>query len=128
MSARAPATLKKSFDADISSQHEYHLPGIDLRRGFYRGRPGLGLDAAAALALHHLRRSRETAAGSVQSSAPRHGTWDRLPLLPYLGRAIRLRGNSTDKDVYELPFADMDQRADARAGARQLPQRPVIAV
>ncbi len=47
--------------------------------------------------------------------------WHRLPLLPYLGRGIRLCGNSADQDLHELPLADVDQRADAGAGAGELP-------
>src|ERR1700751_167828 len=128
MSTRTPATLKKSFDADLSSQHEHHLAGVDLRRSVYRGGAGVGPLPVSGVALYHQCRSGETAAGTVQPSAPRHRARHRLPLLPYLGRAVEFRGYSSDQDLHELPFADLDERIHARTRARQLSQRAVVAV
>ena len=36
---------------------------------------------------------------------------------------IRLCRHSSHQDLHELPFADLDERADAGAGARELPHR-----
>ena len=36
---------------------------------------------------------------------------------------VGLRRHSADQDLHELPLADLDQRADPGAGARQLPRR-----
>ena len=44
-----------------------------------------------------------------------------LPLLPQHGGSFFLGGNAPDANLHDLPFADLDQRRDARAGARQLP-------
>ena len=51
------------------------------------------------------------------------GTGHRLPLLPHLGGNFQLRRHSSDQDLHELPFPDLDQRRHAGAGARELPQR-----
>ena len=48
----------------------------------------------------------------------------RLPLLPHLGREGALRRRSADGNLHDLPFADLDQRADARAGAGKSRQEP----
>jgi hypothetical protein len=41
----------------------------------------------------------------------------------HTGREIIVRGDSTYANVHDLPLANLDQRTDARAGARQLPRR-----
>ena len=51
------------------------------------------------------------------------GPGHRLPLLPHLGRDVELRRHPADADLHELPLADLDERRDARAGARQLRHR-----
>ncbi len=62
------------------------------------------------------------AARAVQPQASRRRTRSRLPLLPFLGRGFLLRGHAPDADLHDLPFADLDQRRNARAGSRQLPR------
>ena len=69
---------------------------------------------------HEPERVRGTA-DPVQSRAPRRRHRHRLPLLPHLGRGIRVRQHSADQDLHELPLADLEHRADSRTGARQLP-------
>ena len=71
---------------------------------------------------------RPGAAGAVQPPAPQCGTGHRLPLLPHVGGAVELRRDSADQDLHELPFADLDERSDAGAGARKLSHRQVAAV
>ena len=63
----------------------------------------------------------------VQFSHAHHvgGDGHRLPLLPHDRRRVGVREYSADQDLHELPLADLDQCADARAGARQLPRQPV---
>ena len=40
---------------------------------------------------------------------------------PHLGREVVLSRACRHTDVHDLPFADLDQLLDARAGARELP-------
>ena len=67
------------------------------------------------------------AADPVQPCAPRRRHGHRLPLLPYVGRGVRVRQHPADQDLHELPLADLDERADPRAGARQLPRQQAAA-
>ena len=67
----------------------------------------------------------QAAAGAVQPPAPCRGAWNRLPLLPHVGGEIVVCGPSADADMHDVPLADLDQRRDARAGARELPHRRV---
>ena len=55
-------------------------------------------------------------------------TRGRLPLLPYLGRDSALRRNSADRDLHDLPFADLDQRRHACAGAHEPRREPPVAL
>ena len=71
---------------------------------------------------------RARTADSVQPRAPRRRQRHRLPLLPYVGRGLVVRGNSADQDLHELPLADLFQQPVPRAGPRELPHRPSIAV
>ena len=64
----------------------------------------------------------------VQPCAPRRVDGDRLPLLPYVGGGVIFREHSAHQDVHELPFADLDERADPRAYSRELPREPAAAV
>ncbi len=41
------------------------------------------------------------------------GDGHRLPLLPHVGRDLRVRGYSADQDVHELPLADLGRQPDA---------------
>ena len=45
-----------------------------------------------------------------------------------VGRELVLRRHAADQDLHELPFADLGRQRHARAGARQLPHRPVAAL
>ena len=68
---------------------------------------------------------RARAADSVQPRAPRRRQRHRLPLLPHLGRGLLVRRHPADQDLHELPLADLRQQPVPRAGARQLPHRPL---
>ncbi len=41
------------------------------------------------------------------------------------GGEILFRGRAANADVHDLPFADLDERAHARAGARELSRRQI---
>lgn len=69
--------------------------------------------------LHGRTRSRRTA-GALQSSSPRSGAWDRLPLLSFHRRGFGFSGNAHHADVYELPRTRVERLADARTGAAEL--------
>ena len=90
---------------------------------FLLGPRGLDLLRPRSLALHDAAERRARAAGPVQPRAPRRRHRDRLPLLPHLGREGRLRRDSADEDVHELPLADLGAEPVPRAGARELPDR-----
>ena len=63
---------------------------------------------------------------SFQPSASCQRTGNRLPLLPHLGRGILLRRLAAHGNVHDLPFADLDQQPDARAGAGKFSQNQSI--
>ena len=69
--------------------------------------------------LHRRQHPSASAAGAVQPSAPRRRARHRLPLLPHLRRRRPARRPAADPHLHDLPFADLDQRADAGAGARR---------
>src|ERR1700732_2333278 len=120
---RGPAwwfPLHWTFDADLSSQYEYHFPRHDLWSHFCRGGAVLGSGRDSTVTICNLCWSSQAAAGSLQSSAPRGRPWDWLPLLPYLGGDLKLCWHSSNQNLHELPFADLDQCAVARTSAREL--------
>ena len=82
----------------------------------------------ATLAIRYVPGGAAGAAGAIQPPAPQCRAGHRLPLLPYLGGAVELRGDSADQNLHELPLADLDERGDAGAGTRELPHRPVADV
>ena len=49
------------------------------------------------------------------------GEWSGLPVLPHFRGSVFLGGHASYTDLHDLPFADLDERRHARAGARQLP-------
>ena len=75
-----------------------------------------------AVVLGHQAERVRRAADPVQPRPPRRRRRPRLPLLPYVGREIVVRRHSADQDLHELPLADLDERADPRAGAGKLPK------
>ena len=86
------------------------------------------------LCLIYTRSSYGTGAGvareqsALQPRASRRRPRHRLPLLPHVGRAFVLRRHAADRDLHELPLADLGRQRHARAGPRQLPHRPVAAL
>ena len=63
------------------------------------------------------------AAGPVQPQAPRGRIGCGLPLLPRFGGEVVVRRRAADADLHDVPFADLDERFDAGAGARELSRR-----
>lgn len=63
------------------------------------------------------------AACAVQPSASRCRIGDRLPVLSYLGGKFEFCRYPSYQDLHELPLPDMEERADAGAGAGELSYR-----
>ena len=86
-------------------------------------RVGGGLVVVVAFArsdyLHGRQYPPAGAAGAVQPPASRRRARHRLPLLPHLRGRRPARRPAADAHLHDLPFADLDQRADAGAGARR---------
>ena len=55
-------------------------------------------------------------ARALQPSAPRRRPRNRLPVLSQRCRDFRGRRRAADRDLHDLPFADLDQRRDPRTG------------
>ena len=59
------------------------------------------------------------AAHSFQPRAPCRIRLSRLPLLPFRGRNLAVGGNSADRGLHDVPFANIHASVRAGAGARQ---------
>ena len=112
-------TMSQLFhrNTNIYSTSEYRRgPGVSRL-------PRRGRRHAVCVRVSHRASRLRRATDSVQPRAPRRRHGHRLPLLPYVGRGVRVRQHPADQDLHELPLADLEQRADSRAGPRQLPRR-----
>ena len=78
---------------------------------------GVALNSLAAVALGDAAGPAAGPARTVQPQAPRRGFGTAVPVLSYVGGEELVRGDTADEDVYQLPLADLDERAAAGAGA-----------
>ena len=87
------------------------------RRSGSSDRPGAG---SGAFALHDRSGDRPHPTGPLLARASYGSARFGLSVLPHGRRAVRLCRIAADRDLHDLPFADLDECSDARAGPREL--------
>jgi hypothetical protein len=114
---RYATTLQTKFKHDCQGGDRvgHFARCVDDRCGLHR----------RSRSLDNLGTGRASPAHYVQSQAPREGRWHRLPLLSYVRRDLRLCRHPSDRDMYDLPFANLDDGFGHKADSRQLAERKV---
>src|SRR5690348_12108489 len=129
---RLPCVSRGTLDqgtidgAVVSTKFRFPVSARSRRRGRHRASLGLPLAGTDGVPRGPQRPGGTT--GPLQPQAPRRRRRHRLPLLPSVGRAVRVRGHSAALDLYDLPLAVVHASAGAGAVARGVPQRRPVAL
>jgi len=61
----------------------------------------------------------------VQARTPRRRQWPGLPVLPFVGRAVVLRGHPPTRTCMTCHSQNLFEQSVSRTGARELPHGPL---
>jgi len=120
--------VQRRHGPDFSSKHEFYF-AIESDFGRFSGRAGACRRLRrSALAVPHEPIRYAGTAGAIQSQTSRGRRRNRLPLLSYFGGDILICGDSTDKNLHELPFRVVRRFRISGTSSRKLPHGSVDSV